>query len=228
MSDFLSSFTPGKYDGTGKMPPEKRSTEAEKKETAAAAAAQGFETAPKPAAETAYRQTVPEFDNVRYELFEKDPGSGKRRARRIIFSVLAVIVVLLWRLTIILPGCQAAEFGRRLRRQRKSGAAERIFLELKEEFNTEFGRGLSTGAGSGRKAFQGDSVMMTVSRGLNPDEHIALPDFHKWNFRKSRNGLRKQSETSPSIREWRRGSVKPLYKRTQQCRDREITSEKTE
>lgn len=182
MSDFLSSFTPGKYDGTGKMPPEKRSTEAEKKETAAPAAAQGFETAPKPAAETAYRQTVPEFDNVRYELFEKDPGSGKRRARRIIFSVLAVIVVLLLG-GLLYYSSQVVKLpnlvGDYADKAEVWALQNNIFLELKEEFNTEFGRGIviHQEPAPGEKLFKGDSVMMTVSRGLNPDEHIALPDF---------------------------------------------------
>ena len=158
------------------MPPEKRSTEQKK---GCAQLAQGLKP---PCGRTAYRQTMPEFDNVRYELFEKDPGSGKRRARRIIFSVLAVIIVLLLG-GLLYYSSQVVKLpnliGDYADRAEVWALQNNIFLELKEEFNTEFGRGIviHQEPAPGEKLFKGDSVMMTVSRGINPDEHIPLPDF---------------------------------------------------
>lgn len=118
------------------------------------------------------------------EVFEYDAESKKRRKKRlIIISSISVFVLIVASVFIYLSGnIKVPDFVNGQSSDAKIwGVQKGVFIELEEEFSLKFDSGVvfeqePKGKSTVRK---GDSVKLRVSKGADPEEVIALPDFSK-------------------------------------------------
>ena len=218
MSDFLSNFSPGNYDGKKQSSP--KETEFDEKterkaepipdsqtsdqgagESKAAAASDPKEMKRRTRKETSSSQPVSRFGK---EETEFDPTYRKRQRKKYALIAGAVIVLIAISSVVYyqLTHVKVPDFAKKdLSEARTWGMEEGVAIKVDQvyDFEVETNRIVSQSVAADQKIKKGKTLTVKASLGPDPEEMIELPDFSSLTTEAAKEWIEKQKAENISL-----------------------------